>query len=265
VEVNLKDPQAALQTYLQAQKAMDFKTIQAMTAVTTASKKQLVETYIKYNLWCVYLERQANLKFGPGEGIKVLAHVRSLDDQLALDLKRVREANIDYSVDRDKATLYLRVERNRPEGVDNLIDRFVYLDKYVFIKEGADWKLDYLKTYRCDEPDKEQQYQFEGGVFPKMVKAMKEMSEDIKAGKYRDADAAHYALESKWKEAYGDNKGDEKSAEDKPADEQPAGDKPADEKSGEDKPAGSKPAEEKPAEDKPAGDAPAGDKPAAGN
>jgi hypothetical protein len=220
VEVDLKDPQAALKTYLLAQQAMDAKIIKDMTAVTTAAKKPLVDIYINYNLWVLYLERQANLKFGPAEGLKVFSHVRTLDDQLALDLKRVREPSVDYSVNRDTATVYLRVERNRPDGLKT--DRFAYLDAYYFIKQGDQWKLDYLKTYECNDADKETQYAFEAGVFPKMITAMKQLAEDVKAGKFRDAEVLHSTLDTKWKEAYGEDKGDEKPATDKPAEEKPA-------------------------------------------
>lgn len=214
VEVDLKDPQAALKTYLLAQQAMDYKTIKDMTAVSDAAKKPLVDIYINYNLWTLYLERQASVKFGPGEGLKVFSHVRSLDDQLVLDLKRVREPSVDYGVNRETATVYLRVERNRPEELK--IDRFSYLDAYHFIKQADGWKLDYLKTYECNDAEKESQYQFEAGVFPKMIKAMKALAEEIKSGKFRDAEMVHSAMDTKWKEAYGEDK----VPEDKPADGQ---------------------------------------------
>ena len=212
VEVDLKTPEAALATYFRAQQAMDATTIKNITAVTDATKAKFVTVLINYILWNVYLERTAVAKYGAAEGVKVLGHDRSLDDQLKLDLRRVLEPTIDYNANHDQAKVFLRVERNRPDGLQT--DRFTYLDEYAFIKQGADWKLDYLKTYKCEDAE---QSQLELGVFPPMTKVMKDLAEDIKAGKIRDADVAHNIYQAKLNALNGDDKvPDDKPAEKKP-------------------------------------------------
>ncbi len=197
VEIDLKDPQAALKTYFLAQQTLDSATIKKVIVISDTTKAGLADVTITYYLWSHYLERQAIAKFGEAEGMTVLSHLRSLDEQLTMDLKRVVLGNVDYSTDRTKATIYLRVERNRPEGLQT--DQYTFLDSYHLVKDGSVWKVDYLKTYGLVDPEKEQQYQFNMGIFPKMVVVLKELSTDVRAGKYREASQVKNTLDTKWK------------------------------------------------------------------
>ena len=196
MELDQTDPQTGLASYLKARKGMDYAAIQKCIVCTDSTKKAFVDVLINYNMWSFYLERTAIAKFGPANGLTVLGHLRSVDTQITMDLKRVLEANITYSGNRDSADIYLRVERDRPEGLQ-ASDQLNFLDHYVMIKQGSDWKVDYIKTYQCDDPEKEDTYKYQTEAYPKISKAMKEISAQIKDGTISNADSAKSILEAK--------------------------------------------------------------------
>ena len=202
----LTDPAAnALQNYLVAQKAGDQAALKKSLEVTKADKKEYVDAVLSFQLWSRYFERRAIEKFGKEAGLAIQGHTRSYDDQYTLDLKRMRDANVQYDVERASATIYLRVELNRPENLQ--VDRFEFLDVYHMIKTadaggGGGWKLDFLKTYKCLDPEQEEVYQSEAAAFPRMARVCSELSEQLKKDQIKNADDLKTIYEEKWSHVY---------------------------------------------------------------
>jgi len=199
----LADPAAnALQSYLVAQRAGDLPAIRKIIHLSAADKKEYSEAVLSFQLWSRYFERKAIEKFGKEQGLSIQGHARSYDDQHTLDMKRVRDANVQYNADRSAATIYLRVELNRPENLQ--IDRFEFLDVYQAIKVGEVWKLDFLKTYKCVDPEQEDTYKSELAAFPRMAKVCSDLSDQIKHGTIKTADELKGIFDDKWSHVYDD-------------------------------------------------------------
>ena len=200
---SLADPAAnALQSYLVAQRAGDLAAIRKIIHLSAADKKEYSEAVMNFQLWTRYFERKAIEKFGKEQGLSIQGHARSFDDQCTLDLKRVRDANVQYNAERSAATIYLRVELNRPENLQ--LDRFEFLDVYQVIKIGETWKLDFLKTYKCLDPEQEDTYKSELAAFPRMAKVCSDLSDQIKRGTVKTAEDLKNAYDDKWSHVYDD-------------------------------------------------------------
>ena len=200
VPINLADPQAALGTYFLAQKANDLTALNKSTMVSAPEKKNYVDFIVSYQMWARYLERQAIAKFGKEDGLKVQGHLRSLDDQTDLDIKRARDANVEYNTEKTTAKLFLRIERGRPDNLQT--DRFQFIDVYYLAKTAAGWQVDFLKTYKCLDPDQEETYRSEMGAFPRMTRNIKKLAEDLKAGRFKTVDDLKNTLEAAWAKVY---------------------------------------------------------------
>jgi hypothetical protein len=197
----LKDPAAnALQNYFVAQKVGDQAVLKKTIEVTNPQKNEYADAVLSFQLWSRYFERKAVDKFGKEAGMGIQGHARTYDDQYAVDMKRIRDANVQYSVDRNSATVYLRVELNRPENLQ--VDRFEFLDVYQMIKAADGWKVDFLKTYKCLDPEQEEVYQSEAAAFPRMARVCSELSEQLKKDQIRNADDLKNIFEEKWSHVY---------------------------------------------------------------
>jgi hypothetical protein len=199
---DLATPQSALAAYLHARQRIDIAAVNATVDIAPSYRKGYADRVINYQLWMHYLERAAIKAFGKSDALRVAGHIRSLDDQLALDLDRLKNAKLEYSDDRTQATLFLPIEKDRPAGLQ--IDRFNFLDVYILRKTDAGWKLDYLRTHDSLDPAKQQQYQFEEAVFPLMATAVKELADQLEKGRFKSADDLKAALDEKWKSTYDD-------------------------------------------------------------
>jgi hypothetical protein len=200
VTINLADPQTTLNTYFEAQKANDLATLSRIIYISRPEKKNYVDNLLTYQLWARYLERQAIARFGKEDGIRVEGHLRSLDDQSDLDIKRAREAGIEYNSDKNTARAFLRVERGRPENLQ--IDRFTFLDEYHLVKTKAGWQIDFLKTFKCLDPDQEENYKLEATAYPRMSVNVTKLTKQLKAGDFKTADDLKNALEAMWAHVY---------------------------------------------------------------
>jgi hypothetical protein len=200
VAIDLTDPQKALASFFAAQKANDRDAINKTVTSTVPDRKQYVEDCITYQMWARYLEHLAIAKFGKEPAIAVQGHVRSLDDQTDLDLKRVKEAGIEYNSDHTDATVHLRVERDRPDELK--IDDFQFLDTYYLVKTPAGWQVDYLKTCNRLDPDSDASYKAELGAFPRMARNLKQLCDQLKAGKFATADDLKNRLDTLWTQVY---------------------------------------------------------------
>ncbi|MCL2640075.1 MAG: hypothetical protein FWD53_04450 [Phycisphaerales bacterium] len=203
----LADPAAnALQDYLYAQYANDkdtAATLKRLTAVTDSAKERYVSALTNYLLWMRYLERRAIEKWGKEDGMRILGHVRTFDDQYVIDSRRVREANVQYNSTKTTATIHLRIEMNRPENLQ-MGDSFNFLDSYEMIKVGGEWKLDFLKTYKKLEADDDEDLRSEMMAIPRMTKVIRELCEQMKASQIKTADEMKNILEDKWSRVYDD-------------------------------------------------------------
>ena len=122
--------------------------------------------------------------------------MRPLDEQIALDLERLKNANVEYNEARTQAKMFLAVEKDRPAGLK--IDRFNFVDVYCFHKVGEEWKMDFLRTYESSDPSQNQQYRYERRVFPPMATAANELAERLKKGEFTTAEGLKGALSAKW-------------------------------------------------------------------
>jgi hypothetical protein len=202
IELVLDTPENALKTYVNAWKATDFAGIMACIKVTDADKNkaEIVSRYVTYMMWTDALERACAAKFGEDDAMKALGHVRTLAKQYDIDLKRVISANVEYEKDnRGKAKIFLRVEKDRPEGLR--VDELFFRDDYVMVREGTEWKVDFLKTYKLDAPDKDSQdavLYYATKAYPALTTRMKQLTEDVKAGKIKLADDVDQAIKNEW-------------------------------------------------------------------
>jgi hypothetical protein len=200
VTINLADPQAALNTYFEAQKANDLKALLAVMHISKPDMERYVTNVVTYQMWKRYLERQAITKFGKEDGMRVFAHVRSLDDQTDLDIKRAKEAGVEYDSAKTTARLFLRVERGRPDNLQS--DRFAFLDAYNLVKTKDGWKIDFLKTFKSEDPEQNELYMSENTAFPRMSVNVRKLSEQLKEGRYKTADDLKNKLDSLWATVY---------------------------------------------------------------
>jgi len=200
VAIDLATPQSALASYLCAQQAIDMAAIEKTIQISPTYRRDYVECATTYQLWSLALERAAVKAFGGVDGIRVEGHARSLDDQITLDLERLKTANVEYNDDQTAATIFLPIEKDRPAGLQ--IDRFNFIDVYKLRKTNDGWKIDYVRTYDCNDASKEQQYKFEQTVFSRMAGAIKKLVERLKKGEFKTADDLKAALDGQWKETY---------------------------------------------------------------
>jgi hypothetical protein len=202
----LDTPENALKSYTTAWQNVDFAGIMASIKITDASKKDIVERYVTYMMWCDSLERACIAKFGEDDGLKVLGHARSLAKQYELDIKkRIVAANVEYEPnDRTQARIFLKVEKDRPEGLQT--DKLTFRDEYRMAKEAGVWKVDFLKTYELDDPDPdrvEEVKYYAYKAYPILNKRLKELTEDVKSGKIKLADDVKTEIENAWQKVPG--------------------------------------------------------------
>ena len=164
---------------------IDAAGIQGLVVVSPSYRQDYADVVINYQAWMHYLERAAIKAFGREAGMGVGGHVRPLDEQIDLDLERLKNANVEYNEGRKGATVFLAVEKDRPAGLR--IDRFNFVDVYYFQKGAEGWKLDFLRTYGSSDPAQNQQYRYERRVFPPMATAAKELAERLKKGEFKTA------------------------------------------------------------------------------
>ncbi|HVX86408.1 MAG TPA: hypothetical protein VH253_16615 [Phycisphaerae bacterium] len=186
-------PTAALAAYFDAQRRLNADDLQSLITVTDPDKLQYVQIVLNWMLWTHAFERAAIAKFGPA-GLKVLGYLRSQDDQLALDARRLAHADTEFSDDRSQATVFLPVEPDRPTGLQ--ADRFFFLDTYTLRHTADGWRVDFLKTYDCADPAKESLYRFEAGAFPRLATAMKDLTDQLSATPQKFTSAA--MLQAAW-------------------------------------------------------------------
>ncbi len=196
--VDLSTPQAALTAYLHAREKIDVAAIQSFVVVSPSYRQDYANVAINYEAWMHYLERAAIKSFGRDAGMGIEGHARPLDEQITLDLDRLKNANVEYNDSRTEAKIFLPVEKDRPAGLQ--IDRFNFVDLYCFQKMADGWKLDFLRTYDSSDPAQNQQYRYERRVFPPMATAAKDLAERLKKGEFKTAEALKGALDEKWKE-----------------------------------------------------------------
>ena len=55
----------------------------------------------------------------------------------------------------------------------------LYGQIFAFTPKRDGWRIDFLRTYDCGDPEKEALYRFEAGVLPLIATAMKELSEKL--------------------------------------------------------------------------------------
>jgi hypothetical protein len=202
----LDTPENALKSYTMAWQNVDFAGIMACVKTTDAAKKDIVERYVTYMMWCDSLERACIAKFGEDDGLKVLGHARALAKQYELDIKkRIVASNIEYEPnDRTRARIFLKVEKDRPEGLQT--DKLTYRDDYRMAKEAGNWKVDFLKTYELDDPDPdrvEEVKYYAYKAYPVLNKRLKELIDDVKAGKIKLADDVKTEIENAWQKVPG--------------------------------------------------------------
>jgi hypothetical protein len=206
IRIDLSTPAAALDSYFRARRATDIVAINKTLATTEPRKQLYVDVAVNFLMWRHYLERQAVQKFGKEAAIKVEGHARSLDDQFALDARRLTEATVELAKAQgdtpETAKLFLKVEPGRPEGLQT--DRFEFLDIYWLIKTPDGWKVDFLKTYDCLGDDKEPLLKFEAGIFPIMANAFRDLTTKLQQGAFPSANALKSALQEQWNKTYGD-------------------------------------------------------------
>jgi hypothetical protein len=198
--VDRSTPRAALAAYLAAQHATDAATLDDLLVVTDPGKQQYVQIVTNWMLWSRYLERAAVQKFGHDEGMSVFGNLRTAEDQFAIDQKRLPQATVEYAPDRRSATLFLKVEPNRPAGLQT--DRFSFLDRYMLLETPDGWRVDFLKTYDCADPEKDELYRFEARVFPLLATAMKDLADKLAAGDFSSAAQLKAALDARTDASY---------------------------------------------------------------
>ena len=149
-EINLETPEKALKSYVMCWQNSDYAGIMACMKITDASRGHIVASYVSYMMWCDYLERSAAKKWGDDEAMTILSHVRTLEKQYDLDIKkRIINANVDYDqTDKSKAHIFLRQEAGRPNNIAT--DNLFFRDDYYVLKEGGSWKVDFLRTHSLD-------------------------------------------------------------------------------------------------------------------
>jgi hypothetical protein len=202
-KMDLSTAKGAVQSYFRARQDLDYKSVMAVLTVTEEGRKPWVPIALNFLLWRQKVERDAIKAFGGQEGLKVIGRVRTMDEQLALDLKRLETAAVEQkSGDGGSMTakVILTPEKGAPEGLQS--DRFEYLDEYFVVKTEDGWKLDFLKTAESAGVDKETQVRFEAGVFPAMSAEFKKVSEGIGNGQYKTAAEAKAAVDAAWERAY---------------------------------------------------------------
>lgn len=198
-EIVLDTPENALRTYITAWQNTDYAGIIASVKITDEKKKPVVESYVTYMMWSDALERACVAKFGEDEGMKALGHVRTFVKQYELDLNtRLRRANVEYADhDRGTARIFLREERDRPKGLQ--VDKLSFRDDYSVVKDGSQWKIDFLKTYELSDPEREDEINYNAyQAYPPITKHLKELTEQVKAGKMKLADDVKTAIENMW-------------------------------------------------------------------
>ncbi|MGN6368814.1 MAG: hypothetical protein ACTHN5_11180 [Phycisphaerae bacterium] len=195
--VDLSTPTATLAGYLHAMEKIDVAGMQRLVVVSPSYRQDYANVVMNYEAWMHYLERAAIATFGREPGMAVEGHVRPLDEQIALDLDRLKQANVEYNEPRTEAKVFLPVEKDRPAGLQT--DRFNFVDLFYLKKTEEGWKLDYLRTYGSSDPSQNQQYHYERRVFPPMATAAKELSKQLKKGEFKTAEALKGALDAKWK------------------------------------------------------------------
>ncbi|HUO09135.1 MAG TPA: hypothetical protein VM008_12585 [Phycisphaerae bacterium] len=205
--IDLSTPQAALEAVLHAEQKIDAAGLGKLLVVTPSYRQGYVDRVVNYQMWMHYLERESIKAFGREAGLTVEGHVRSLDEQIALDEGRVKNANVEYNADKTEAALYLPIEGDRPAGLQT--DRFNFVDVYRFKKMDDGWKLDFLRTYDSGDPRQNQQYSFEEQVFPQMAAAVKELAARLKKGEFRSAAEVKRALDAKWDALYAEMEKDQ--------------------------------------------------------
>jgi hypothetical protein len=199
-ELILDTPEKALKSYTTCWQNSDYAGIIACIKITDANKTKVVEGYISYMMWSDYLERTASKKWGDDDAMKILSHVRTIEKQYELDIKkRIINANVDYDqADRSKARVFLRIETGRPDNLAT--DKLFFRDDYYMLKDNGGWKVDFLRTHELDGNDKDQEINYyANNAFPALVRKMKELSAGIKDGKVASADEAREAMAAAWK------------------------------------------------------------------
>jgi hypothetical protein len=202
--VDRSNPRAVLAAYIDAQRSVNAAEVKELIAVTDSVKQPYVDLVLNWMLWSHYLERAAVRKFGVDEGRTVLGNQRTAEEHFDLDARRLKDATVEYSPDRTTATLFMKVEPDRPAGLQT--DRFSFLDRYVLIKAADGWRIDFLQTYDCADPQKEPLYHFEAGVYPLIATAMKELSEKLAAGEITSAAELKKELDARTEASYSGQK-----------------------------------------------------------
>ena len=201
-ELKFETTEDAMRSYIEAWKNMEYASIMASVHISDPGKKKVVEVYTNYYMWRLALERACIAKFGEEEGMAALGHVRSLDKQFDVDLQRLLQSpNIDFDLkDRNSAHLFLRREKNRPEGLD-ATDDLNYRDDYWLVKSGGAWKVDFLKTYNLNDadPDRANIVRFNvDSAFGKIAKKLKELCEQVKKGEIKTAEEVKDKVTNEW-------------------------------------------------------------------
>ncbi len=198
--VDRSTPRAAMEAYFQAWRAISVADVNDATVVSDPKMRQYADIVLNWMAWTRYLERAAVKKFGRDAALGITGRLRTADEQLDLDQKRLPAASIDYAPDHASATLFLRVEPGRPDGLQ--VDRFSFLDRYFLVHSPDGWRVDFLKTYDCQDPDKDALYRFEARMYPLLATALKELSDKLAAGDFATPAALKAELDARTEASY---------------------------------------------------------------
>jgi hypothetical protein len=200
VTIDLTDPCKTYRSFLDARLANDLpKMLQCVTY--DAAKKAQVDTLLAHEVAKQQLEAAALLKFGPDASKVILDTTRPIRDELQAQQKRVVISRAEIDKDGNAATLFLRPERDVPDGVTP------FDEGLNFIKVGEQWKLDGTKFMHQDDggdPDRAQALKLGVTIYGTMTQFMNALTADINKGKYDSAAQVRAALDAKWN-ALGDN------------------------------------------------------------
>jgi len=193
--LDFSDPTKAFESYLKAQKKFDFKALKECVWIGPPEQAARVDIFLTYNLWQNYLERAAVAKYGVEQGMTVLGHLRTYEQQIDVDLKRLPLANVDPEPgNADRATLFLKPEKNP-------IPDYKTEDTFYFRRVGGLWKLDYVRTYDLANAERAEELKNQEILYPRIAKAFKKLSEEVKANKYRKAEDVKGAVAQAWDNA----------------------------------------------------------------
>lgn len=198
---DLSTPAAAYTVYQKALQSEDAAAMRKLLYISDPQKARVVNSMVDFAVASHHLERAAVKRFGePGK--MVLGTPRTVDEQIAIDLDRLIDANISIDKVQQTAEIILLPETNPPEGTAP--------DESTFLKQVSKaWKIDAVKTFRFDDPDKADQLKLTSKANARMAPALHELAKQIEQNKLNTPQDAKAALTKAWDTAMGNSANDE--------------------------------------------------------